>query len=242
MSDSNSIFLSQGRGTPLYKNHDKPLRLEFILENASHRNQLNETMVILGDLITRAGHLGIGTNNGYSIRIQPNTPFMVINTSSMDHNITLDANPADLQILYDPYLFENKEQNNFDPEEFKKTHPVPDGYVDTLAKWYSIKFTYKDFNYIFVRPGLGISIQTHLMREEHWEVLGGNPIIIVGHKIHYENPNGTKFAIPFGEIHTIINSSKDKWVLIKESYKGTFDEEDIIRVYNPNNYISLSKR
>ncbi len=57
---------------------------------------------------------------------------------------------------------------NYDPEEFKSQHPVPDGYIDILTKWYSIKFTYPEFNYIFIRPGVGISLQMHAMREEHW--------------------------------------------------------------------------
>ena len=60
----------------------------------------------------------------------------------------------------------------------REEHPIPDGYIDTLPKWYSIKYTYPDFNYIFVCPGLGISIQVDSMREEYWEVLEGHPIIL----------------------------------------------------------------
>ncbi|GAG36329.1 unnamed protein product, partial [marine sediment metagenome] len=38
--------------------------------------------------------------------------------------------------------------------------------------------------------------------------------------------------------HSVINSNrdKDKFVIIKERWSGSFDEDDIIRVFNPNNF------
>ena len=41
--------------------------------------------------------------------------------------------------------------------------------------------------------------------------------------------------IPLGAMHTVINPTDD-WILIKEHCEGTFDEEDIVRVFNPNHY------
>ncbi|MHA1821748.1 MAG: hypothetical protein ACTSU2_10745 [Promethearchaeota archaeon] len=139
--------------------------------------------------------------------------------------------------IYDPYLYENEKHVNIDPDKFREEYTVPDGYIDVLPKWYSIKFTYPDINYIFIRPKLGISIQKHNMREEHWEIGRGTPIIIVGTNVYYNTKVGEKFDIPVNSLHTVINPT-DEWVLIKERYSGKFDEEDIVRVFNPNHYFS----
>jgi mannose-6-phosphate isomerase-like protein (cupin superfamily) len=200
--------------------------------------------MIIGTLISPIDHLGIViTAQKMKVEVPGNQEFMIINLYNIPISLSFNKEVDKLKILYDPYLYEKDPQQDYDQEEFRKAHPVPDGFIDTLPKWYSVKFTYPEYNLIFVRPGLGISIQTHMLREEHWEVVEGSPIIIFDHNVIYNTPVGKKFAIPFGAMHTVINPNKEKdeWVLIKETYKGHFDEEDIVRVFNPNHYFSKNK-
>ena len=91
---------------------------------------------------------------------------------------------------------------------------------------------------IFIRPQLGISIQIHDHRNEFWEILQGNPIILNGDKVHYYVEDGAVFEIPINTYHTVINpnSAPHEFVLLKERWSGTFEEEDISRIYNPNDY------
>ena len=231
------VTLAPGRGTKMSRNGDDLLFVKFSVEVGSIKNALGHCFMILGKLLSSPDHLGIASgNNTMKVPIPPHTEHMVINTGTVPVTLTFNQDISSHTVLYDPYLYEKELPETVNPDEFKKNYDIPDGHVDTLAKWYSVKYTFPDFNYIFVRPGLGISIQSHKKREEHWEVIAGAPIIIAGHKISYDTPNDTKFTIPFLTLHTVINPSKDSWVLIKESYKGEFDEEDIVRVYNPNNY------
>ncbi len=122
-------------------------------------NIFNNILVIYGELITMLPQIGVNMFNGYIVTVPPQTPYMVLNTSQQDFSIEFVEDPQTHEIIYDPYLMEYVDHQDFDPDAFKEEHPIPDGYIDTLPKWYSIKYTYPDFNYIFVRPGLGISIQ-----------------------------------------------------------------------------------
>lgn len=235
----NYFTLENGRGTKLYQNDETPLTVELSVENDFIKKALSSSFMIIGTLISPIDHLGIViTAQKMKVEVPANQEFMVINLYNIPISLSYSKDLDKLKILYDPYLYENNPQEDFDPKQFREAHPVPDGFIDTLPKWYSVKFTYPEHNLIFVRPGLGISIQTHMFREEHWEVMQGAPIIIFDHNVFYDTPVGKKFAIPFGAIHTVINPSKEEWVLIKESYKGHFDEEDIVRVFNPNQYYS----
>jgi mannose-6-phosphate isomerase-like protein (cupin superfamily) len=234
---SYKLNLSPEYGTKLYLNGDN------IQEISVHTPQkgkekfapFDDMLVIVGETITRLSQLSIRTLDGMKCTVPPKTAYMIMNTAKVDAIIELTEDPTPQKIIYDPYLYEKEKHVDYNPNEFKKKHPVPNGYVDTLTKWYSIKFTYPEYNLIFVRPKLGISIQAHKMREEHWEILEGLPIIIAGNKVNYEVKKGTKFSIPFYALHTVINPT-DNWILLKESYGGTFDEQDIIRVFNPNHF------
>ena len=229
--------LQPTRGTKLYKNGKNPLSIEFVTQDKSDIGPaVKNTLMIIGKTLAKIGHMGIASKNGYKVRIPPNQHYMVINNGDYELDLYLDQDPAAHEVIYDPYLYENKDLPTVDAKKFKEDNPVPPGYVDTLEKWYSVKFTYEDINYIFIRPQLGISFQTHKMRQEHWEVGKGSPIIVEGSKVHYETKPGDKFDMALGSLHTVINPSKTKWILIKERYSGTFDEEDIERVFNPNNY------
>ena len=142
------------------------------------------------------------------------------------------------QIIYNPYAYENSEKINFKPEQFIEKYNIPEDYIDTLPKWYSFKFTYPEYNLIFVRPEFGLSIQIHKDRNEFWEILDGKPIIINGNKVHYYVENGTKFQNQINTYHSVINPNKEvnKFVMIKERWSGKFDENDIKRIFNPNKY------
>jgi len=87
---------------------------------------------------------------------------------------------------------------------------------------------------------MGISIQSHEERSESWEIIKGYPIIVNGNKVHYYVKSGSCFAFPKTFYHSVINPNKkkDHFVVIREKWAGNFDENDIIRVFNPNHYFS----
>jgi mannose-6-phosphate isomerase-like protein (cupin superfamily) len=90
-------------------------------------------------------------------------------------------------------------------------------------------------NLIYVRPQSGLSIQDHTKRTEDWKVIQGHPLIIANSRIHYSVQPGDNFHTRKGKYHAIFNNT-DNWVVIEERYTGTFEEKDIIRVFNPNRY------
>jgi mannose-6-phosphate isomerase-like protein (cupin superfamily) len=158
------------------------------------------------------------------------------NTENNLSSITYNRDISNHQIIYDPYKYEDSEKLHFKAEFFIRNYRIPKGYINTLPKWYSFKFTYPDHNLIFIRPEYGLSIQIHKYRNELWEILDGNPIILNGNTVYYNVKSGTKFKIPTNTFHTVINPNKKKFVILKEQWSGTFNEEDISRVFNPNNY------
>ena len=85
---------------------------------------------------------------------------------------------------------------------------------------------------------MGLSLQIHKKRSESWEILKGRPIIINGNQVYYYVEDGDIFENPKFSYHSIINPNRDqdKFVIIKERWSGSFDEDDIIRVFNPNGY------
>lgn len=224
--------LNPNEGTKLYKNSSKIQNIEFIFKDVSSSSRFN-AILISGNEIS---WIKTDTNErNFSTEIQFEQQYMVINLSLDILELKFSTNPENHECLYDPYLYENAVHENVDSAKFVKNHNVQGNYLDILSKWYSIKFSYSKENLIFIRPGLGISFQTHKMREEKWEVLQGNPIIIAHHHIFYNTNPGDKFIIPIGALHSMINPS-NQWICIKETYSGVFDEEDITRIFNPNKY------
>ena len=92
---------------------------------------------------------------------------MVINKRKESIEILYNNDVSNHQIIYNPYQYEHSEKVNFNPIEFKELYNIPEGYIDILTKWYSIKFTYPEHNLIYIRPQLGISIQIHNFRSEY---------------------------------------------------------------------------
>ena len=108
------------------------------------------------------------------LTIKPENCYMVINNGENSVELKYNKDISQHKIIYDPYKYENSKRINLKPELFIERYSVPKNYIDTLPKWYSFKFTFPDYNLIFIRPEFGISIQIHKYRGEFWEILEGN--------------------------------------------------------------------
>lgn len=219
-------LLPAKRGTKLRKNGNEVLKI------AIDQNELMNILLINSNSF-KAENI-----SQLDLIIKPNNYYMIINNGNNSIELSFNENISDHEIIYDPYKYTTTEKNNYKPDDFKQIYSVPEGYLDTLPKWYSFKFTYDEFNLIFVKPEMGISFQIHKKRSESWEILKGNPIIISGNQVHYYVEDHSKFENSVNSYHSVINPNrdKDKFVIIKERWSGSFDEEDIIRVFNPNNF------
>jgi len=223
-----TLVLAPLRGSRLYRNQDEPLEI--------HVKGEGEIWLIPMLLIhgTQIDFRDIERLNS-TICIDPGKEYLLVNLSNMTITLEFPQGKENHDILFDPYQYENTPFDTIDPTEFTKTHTIPKGYIDILAKWYSIKFTYPEKNLIFIRPHLGISIQSHIKRTEDWRVIEGHPYILANSKMYYSVNPGDAFHTDNGKIHAIFNPTS-KWVAIEESYTGTFEEEDIVRIFNPNHY------
>ncbi len=170
--------------------------------------------------------------------VKPLDFYMIINCGNKEIEISYDNDISNHEIIYNPYKHENSKKINIEPNKFDHIYNVPKGYIDTLSKWYSFKFSYLQYNLIFVKPEMGLSIQTHQHRNEFWEILAGEPIIISGNRVYYFVETGTKFQNLINTYHSVINPNQDKekFVILKERWTGKFDEKDITRFFNPNQY------
>lgn len=214
------------RGTNLRKNGNEGLKL--IIDSASLKKifLVNGTSFFTQDL------------KKANLIVKPNDYYMVINKWDKDVKVKYNNNIVNHQIVYQPYKYELSKKEKFDLVAFSKKHNVPSGYIDVLNKWYSIKFTYYDYNLIYIKPEIGISIQIHQFRDEHWKILEGNPIIINANTVHYFVDKGTKFLNAKKTYHSVLNPNRnpEQFVIIEEKWSGKFDEDDITRAFNPNNY------
>lgn len=218
--------LKPNRGTKLRKNYSKELKISIDEKFHDSIFLINENE-FLTDNITPP-----------DLKISPGDHYMIINKGKTTIPITYNMDISDHKIIYDPYKYENAKKKKIDPENFQKHHEVPKGFIDILPKWYSIKFTYPDYNLIFIKPEMGISFQLHQERSEKWEIIFGNPIILKDHTIYYYVDSGEEFTNAQGIFHSVINTNKKSgdYVVFKERWGGNFDEQDIKRVFNPNHY------
>lgn len=215
------------RSTFLRRNNSQELIIE--IEN----KRIKDTFLINGpNFITE----GISVSD---LIIKPKTYYMIINNGTKRITIKYNQDISKHNIVYNPYKFEFSREITFNRYFFEEKYDIPEGYIDVLAKWYSFKFIYPDYNLIFVRPEFGISIQIHYYRKEFWEILKGEPIVINGNKIYYFVKKGRKFQNPVKSFHSIINANKEEntFIMLKEKWSGDFDENDIKRVFNPNHYL-----
>ena len=219
-------IIQPGRGTTLRKNDQKELRI--ILDS----NHLENIFLING-------------NNFYSqnlkktnLVIKPNDCYMLINKADESIEVSYSNDFSNHKTIYNPYKFELSEKAKIDIVPFVKKFDVPNVFLEVLNKWYSIKFTYSDYSLIYIKPGIGISIQTHKFRTEVWRILKGKPVVINANRVYYFVKAGTKFVNDKMMYHSILNPNNDpeQFVIVEERWSGKFNEEDIVRVYNPNNY------
>lgn len=82
---------------------------------------------------------------------------------------------------------------------------------------------------IVVKPCESLSLQFHTYRSEYWFVESGSGSVQIGEDF-YPAESGNTFYIPSGELHRIINSSRDQHFVIVEFAFGKVYESDIIRV------------
>ena len=219
-------IIDAGRGTILRENDQRELKI--ILDP----NHFDNIFLING-------------NNFYSqnlkktnLIVKPNDCYMLINKSDEKIEVNYSNDFSNHRTIYNPYKFELSEKARIDPGQFIKKFDVPNGFLEVLNKWYSIKFTYSDYSLIYIKPGIGISIQTHKFRTEVWRILKGKPIVINANRVYYFVKARTKFINDIRMYHSILNPNNDpeQFVVVEERWSGKFDEEDIVRVYNPNNY------
>ena len=212
------------RGTVLRENTNQELQISLDKEKIKKIFLVNGTNFLTNNISTS------------DLLIKPNDYYMIINNNTEPIEVKYSLDISKHKVLYDPYKFENLKKRNITADEIKDLFNIPDNYIDTLPKWYSFKFTYDDYNLIFVKPQIGISFQIHKRRKEFWEILEGKPIILNGNRVYYFVEKNTKLQIPINTYHSVINPNLDKFVIIKERWSGHFDEEDITRVFNPNHY------
>jgi len=219
-------IVQSSRGTILRRNDQKELRI--VVDS----NRLDDIFLINGNSFYSQKLKKI------NLRVKPNDCYMLINKSDEEIEVSYSNDLSNHKTIYNPYKFEFSEKAKIDPIKFTKEFNVPNGFVDVLDKWYSIKFTYSDYSLIYIKPGIGISIQTHKFRCEIWRILKGKPIIINANKVYYFVEAETKFINDNLMYHSIINPNEDpkQFVIVEERWSGNFNEEDIARVYNPNNY------
>ena len=218
--------IQPGRGTILRENDQKELRI--ILDS----NRLDNIFLINGN------HFYSQNLKQVNLVVKPNDCYMLINKTDDNIDVSYSNDFSNHKTIYNPYKFELSEKARIDPVKFAKKFNVPNGFLEVLNKWYSIKFTYSDYNLIYVKQGIGISIQTHRFRSEEWRILKGKPIIINANKVHYFVEAETKFVNTKMMFHSIMNPNDDpkQFVIVEERWSGEFNEEDIVRAFDPNNY------
>jgi mannose-6-phosphate isomerase-like protein (cupin superfamily) len=219
--------LPSQRGTPLRRNKSQWLKIEIEL------NKLDDVFLVNGNSFY---FKGISTSN---LEIAPNSYYMVINKGEDLMRLNFNQDITNHEVIYDPYKFEFSKKVNLEARFFEKNYDIPKDYIDTLSKWYSFKFTYPNYNLIFIKPEFGLSIQIHQHRNESWEIIKGKPIVLSKNQLYYFVESNSVFNNPTNTYHTIINPNKKvgKFVVIREKWDGIFDENDIERVYNPNHYL-----
>lgn len=237
----NIIQLDPSRGSKLWKSGINRLLVHFDDLPRYDKHDWSQIWMVLNDQFLPIQKISPDINFHGEIYIPSQTPFMFVNLLERPISFQINGLLSDdsLQILFDPYRYEQETHENLDPETVKLNYlDLRTDYLDILTKWYSVKFTFSDYNIIFLRPGAGISFQSHQLRSENWEILKGNPIVIVDNHVYYNINPDQIIQIDYKMLHSILNPSNTDWVVLKETYSGQFDENDITRIYNPNQYFS----
>jgi mannose-6-phosphate isomerase-like protein (cupin superfamily) len=81
---------------------------------------------------------------------------------------------------------------------------------------------------ITVAPGHRLSLQTHALRAELWQVLDGPIDVTVGDETWSAQP-GERIWVERGAVHRMGNSTQQPGRVLEIGY-GEFDEDDIVRL------------
>lgn len=82
---------------------------------------------------------------------------------------------------------------------------------------------------IVVKPGKRLSLQKHFHRSEHWIVVEGTALVIIGDEETLVRPNESTY-IPMGKLHRLENPGKVDVVLIEAQVGSYLGEDDIVRL------------
>lgn len=82
---------------------------------------------------------------------------------------------------------------------------------------------------IEVKPGLRLSLQKHMYRNEHWIIISGTATVTVGETKKILRANESTY-IKMGEVHRLENEGKIPVVLIEAQVGAYTGEDDIIRI------------
>jgi mannose-6-phosphate isomerase len=105
-----------------------------------------------------------------------------------------------------------------------ETDRRPWGYYEVLADEPDHKV-----KRICVYPGQRLSLQRHRRRAEHWFVLRGEAVVMLGEK-ELLVKSGDSVNIPEGEIHRIANRGPAPLIYIEVQTGAYFGEDDIERI------------
>jgi len=85
-----------------------------------------------------------------------------------------------------------------------------------------------------VRPGERLSLQKHLKRSEHWQVVRGKALVTVGSDLNELSSvsldPGKYIDIPLEAYHRVENTGAEDLVIIEVQVGEYFGEDDIIRI------------
>ncbi|MFV0473192.1 MAG: mannose-1-phosphate guanylyltransferase/mannose-6-phosphate isomerase [Pikeienuella sp.] len=114
--------------------------------------------------------------------------------------------------------------------EYPRFHR-PWGWYETLCA--DTRFQVKR---ICVRPGGGLSLQSHMHRSEHWVVVAGTAKVTIGEEVKLVTENQSVY-IPLGVVHRMENPGMVPMYLIEVQTGPYLGEDDIIRyedIYDRN--------
>ena len=102
--------------------------------------------------------------------------------------------------------------------------------------YYMVLIEEKDYKVkqFVVHPGKRLSLQKHLKRSEHWQVVRGNAIVTVGTEINKLTPvtivPGGYIDIPLEAYHRVENMGVEDLIIVEVQMGEYVGEDDILRI------------
>lgn len=117
--------------------------------------------------------------------------------------------------------------------EIKKTTQLHNIHLTGHRPWGTYTILEDSLGYkikrIEVKPGKRLSLQRHKHRNEHWIVVSGTATITINEKIFILNENESTY-IKAGDIHRLLNDTKQPLVIIEAQVGSYTGEDDIERL------------